>query len=65
MVFGHCPGLSIRNELTACSVDRDGFASGLALVIHASLRRTSDLSILSFMLSELLELNVPNNIISL
>lgn len=37
-------GLSIRKELTACRVERDGFASGLAHVIHASRRRIYDLS---------------------
>jgi hypothetical protein len=35
----------MRNELTACNVEREGLASGIALVIHASRRRMNDLLI--------------------
>lgn len=55
----------MRKKFTAWSVERDGFASGLALVIHASRRRIKDLSIVSFMLGELLGWKLPGELVSL
>lgn len=45
-------------------MERDGFASGLTLVIHASRRRTSDLSILPLILGMPFEWNLSSNHIS-